>query len=510
MEQNIFEDSFLNTENYTTKVLSNSGFLSFVVVMVLYIIGYTYTYDSDSLYFANLFLLLLLCLFPLTWVKDYFESGSVLQGLGKTMSMVTLYKVVSVLAVILIEVIYHGTNLINYEQIRQNRVESKMQKSNTVYPEKSLNYFVKDGRVLMFIAFAILIDMAGETYFYSMNPTNLSGFMKGFGWLFQQVYYGFYFLEKYLQGIIESAGTSPLFSSFIIYSITFLTIFFGVFAYFKGDSLYFNQSNGITYAPNLFGAFFYRNHEYIGSTIDWLRSILLFVGGFVSLTLVGVKDQTSSAIGAFLISWLIETIINSFSVFERLMIAECKVFGEFCGQSELSSKVKVFAVYSFVFALSMIPILLALLQFLSELGLFSLPSKLMGSAFGNTLNSGNTLYYTSFAILAVLFICIFFSGVKMGWIMNDNILKLMNALLICNVISLIMGLSTKYSLLTGLYKLFMNLKWYFMLIVPLFLVISSLIKLAVYAFNFPSKHQNVTLNSIIDTMKEDGESESGE
>ena len=57
MEQNIFEDSFLNTENYTTKVLSNSGFLSFVVVMVLYIIGYTYTYDSDSLYFANLFLL---------------------------------------------------------------------------------------------------------------------------------------------------------------------------------------------------------------------------------------------------------------------------------------------------------------------------------------------------------------------------------------------------------------------------------------------------------------------
>jgi len=524
------DNAFMSKDKWIENIFKNNSVFAFVFLFILYIIGYTYINDDESKYVSTIFLLFINCTFPFVWLKEFVTIIPTLQSYSPYMLYTTFYKVITALVIIALQIY---TNILQiafnekerYDKEKKGIAETAKDNKNN----ENISWFSSfNNKLFTLFLFFIIGDLAGDLYPIVKSNQNIP-FINGIGWLLQQPFHIVSYLQSKWHNTFNSGIFSPLINYFFIYSISFLVLFFGFFIKLdlskSGiDVIRFYQTNGITHAPNTFGTFFYDNKHLIDKIMSVVLPLTIFIVFFAILNVFGVGMYTQLGAGLgltwFIKSFVIDTLFSYINTSNHkgsytknpeedcindsdCINAKCRSYDTTkskqclfenhcflkrtkskespgsCEETPLNTstyvKTKVYIFYSALFSSLFIPLILSALQLFAELGLFTPISLLLGKEPVNSINQGNSLSIIGIVSFLLIYAYTFISGIINNWFEEDKIMKFMNVFIICNIVGIIMGLSTNYKIFTGLYNVLSSIKYASFLLLPIIILMFSLI-----------------------------------
>ena len=356
--------------------------------------------------------------------------------------------------------------------------------------------------VVLFVTITTLIwSILG--YAFSDNSIikaeNDSPLILNIRWLLNQPYQIIHNLDLLWHFFVDRIKTTPLIKSFSAFCVSFIVIFFGAFIripYSRNIRKYSPMDRfDIINIEHTFTGVFDRN-------IDDYRCLSLFV--LCLLVCMGFSSILYFYRFFFDPKVSKNILFGVLSVFSIILFSSMFAKREDLFPDSYSVKKLVFFLLCIIFASVGTPVVLGLLQLLTEAGLltmiqkcwlwlyctFSSTSECVSTSL-TTLNYKGVLEILGSLIFIVLLFTLYGLGVDKDWIGNDSgkNMRMFNAVLITMSVSLFIALSTHYNMGTALYTFIKRImEFVIVYLAPITVVILSIVKI-IYAQQVHSRYK---------------------
>lgn len=480
----------LQPEKWNENILTNIFVMFFIVLIILYELYFSYMHAKEMEYLKPYYLLMLLVLLPLSWLLSYVQIfyDSKLSYLKKGFVM---YLMSSVIFTIIIELFNTIIEILAKERKRSKHKDDKYSEDDSDIKEETTdNMFVNfckkyidselplfkaiDKSSIRYIIYTIysLIFISSYYVYHSYESNEMPGFTKGIGWLLSQPFNLINYTEDSFINFFSMINVSHLLKVFIIFAISFIAILFSVFISVDNGNIQIYNLPEILNDDTIDNLFTY------DTVINVALTGIIILLGYISYPSINFLLKSLNAYDG--LSGIYLKCLLALPFFMIFMFTDIIYFIPFISYLFTNTHyyesivyIKLFLLITFILVCFSTPIMLFILQLITETGIFGL----------STLNTGNILSIIG-SVLFILFIILLFSaGVLNEWYKDNKMYQIYIALIISIVGGLILGFTTNYKLITSLITMVYNMIMYLGVpFIPIVLCIFTIIRM-MWKFN---------------------------
>jgi hypothetical protein len=485
-----FDFEMLQPEKWNEYILTNIFVMFFIVLIILYEIYFSYMNSKEMEYLKPYYFLMLLLLFPISWLISYVQIfyDSKLSYLKKGF---IVYLISSVVFTIIIELFNTIVEIIAKERKRSKHKDDKYaEEQEDIKEETTDNMFVNfckkfvdsdlpivkgiDKSSIRYIMYVIysLIFISSYYAYTSYEGNEIPSFTKGIGWLLSQPFNFINYSEDSFINFFSMINVSHLLKVFIIFAISFITILFSVFLSVDNGNIQIYNLPEILNDDTIDNLFTY------DTVINVVLTGVIILLGYISYPSIKFLLNSLNAYdGLFGIYLKCLLVLPLFIIF---MFTDIIYFIPFISYLftntdyyESIVSIKLFLLITFILVCFSTPIILFILQLITETGIFGI----------STLNTGNILSFVGSLLFILFIIGLFSAGVLNEWYKDNTMYKLYAALIISIFCGLIIGFTTNYKVITSLIKTLYNIVLYLVVpFIPIILCIFTIIRMT-WKFN---------------------------
>jgi len=482
----------------------NFKVIYYLLCITFYIISFVYLFNYKSTeYIAYIITFILNCVFPFIWLEDLQMMFS------KYGSVMMKYKVYSIYISNILVFLALFLVVITNEKVRKVKIKEYNDEKATNNEARPVdNLYTKDHLkekrdkviLIIFITFiALTWGMIGETFSGSTTITSFAkkpyldniainkenSFSKTIHDLLDLPHNVVCNADRFIHSYLDPIQATPLVKSFFIYSVTFISVFFGAFIRIpKHPEEIQNKMDRFQSVnmENVFTQEYERNYQQYRDLCIFVWSSLISISTIYAVYYIipyALKNLTS------------DSIINTYNNYKvySIPVIITFIFGLFFG---LRNKIKdrknktkklVMSVISLIFAFVGTPVVLGITQLICSI--LNLPS--LNSSFTTGMS---TLFLAYILIFIALFL---FSAIYSSDKLLKNLksMKMFIVVLVCMTISLFMSLMSEYNMFANLYnfiKILMEIVLVYL--APITVVILSIIQF-VYSIRNHQKYERL-------------------
>lgn len=413
----------------------------YLVTIVLYGLSFVYLFKGGAAeYIVWIMLFILSMITPLLWAGDMFGLFEILsRTLPEMNKNIFLYGVGSLVAGTFILIITLFLVMMKNDEIRKVKTKQGHYKDTSELPDLStkLHSVKKNDRIIdiMFTTVVTLIwGIVGFNFGEYLSPENVKLGSEAkmreqfpFGSRIQALLTAvptiLSWIDKSIQSVTKVIPLPPLSKAMVVYAITFVVVFFGIFAKIKVfDDLTFGRVEVTNMTP-LFPPRYYKEE----------REIRHFVIILLTLLIGGVLYECMNSVSA----------INGYIKSTVLSIATIVMFAVFFSKEKDLFPTEKLQDIIFFFLCVLFGVVGAapFTAIIESLARF-IPNMYLGS-------SAPFVYTVNVVVITAI---TFMVGMSDDWIeLDGKMMKMFLATLITMTIALFMALSTEYSVFKGTY-----------------------------------------------------------
>jgi hypothetical protein len=267
-------------------------------------------------------------------------------------------------------------------------------------------------------------------------------------------------------------NVSHLLKVFIIFAISFITILFSVFLSVDNGNI------NIYNIPDILNDNVMNNLFNYDTVINVILTGVIILLGYIAYPTINFLLKSLNVYDGLLGIFL--KCLLALSLFSIFMLTDIVYFIPFISYVFINTEyyesivpIKLFLVLTFILICFSTPIMLFILQLITETGIFGI----------STLNTGNILSIVGSGIFILSIIYLFSAAVLYEWYKDNTMYKLYAALIISIFCGLIIGFTTNYKVITSLIKMLYNIVLYLVVpFIPIILCIFTIIRMT-WKFN---------------------------
>lgn len=469
----------LQADKWNNNILTNIFVMFFVVIIIIYELYFNYMNNKEMEYLNPYFFLMLLILFPMSWLISYvkiYNSNSI-SSFNKGY---IIFLIVPVLISLIIEIFNTTIEIITKERKRSKHKDNKFEEEAEDKKEETtsstfINYcknFIDSNLPLMkgidkatirYIIYLIYGLICTSTYYayHAFGSNEQPSFTQGIGWLLSQPFNLLHYFEDSFIKMFEIINISHLLKVFIIFSIAFITILFSFFISFKDGNL------EIYNIPNIINNELLDNLFTYDTVFNVISLFVLIISGIMSYPFI----KEFNAIMPTSLKILLIILLAVIFLFSNASLYIPFVSYFFINTESYNGIVATKLMFLLLFLLVCLttPIILFILQLLTETGIAMVL---------NTLNVNNILYTVASAVFFISFLLLFSSSMVNEWYKDNEVYKLIISLIITISVSLLFGFSTQYKVFSTIIRSLYNIVMFLVVpFAPILLLVISIIRM---------------------------------